>query len=333
MSKEENKSINVAPNKLLHWVIKETTNISYENLPENHFEKKEEDPNISRLIDMTPEEREKWMTIIFGRPEDRISDTDRMKLVIAQLLKDKNGTKDEKIDPKQLEDLLQNLHFLCEVSYVAACLSKVDVNLDVVFYYCEHSEVKIREHAAWILHTATGNNLRFKKVFDELGGMKRVFNLIAKEANFIVQKKFLGVLVNMTRQFEPGLGKFISLGGVELITRWLHEEAPHVYDRCLKALNELLFAKVLSIEQLLEMKITQILIAALQAPKRNPRESAIAIIKILCNQKLFKLLNDETLLQVLKEAPSDEVFTEEHKAELKKQVKVMIMMIQRASTE
>merc|ERR1719499_589993 len=81
------ESLNVNPNKLLRWVIKETKNVDYNNLPDDYYEEKD-DSHITRLVDLSPEEREKWMTAIFGRPEDRISDTQRMRMVIASLLDD-----------------------------------------------------------------------------------------------------------------------------------------------------------------------------------------------------------------------------------------------------
>ena len=45
-------SLNVDPNKLFKWLIKETANVSYNNMPEAMDE--EDDGSVTRLIDLDP---------------------------------------------------------------------------------------------------------------------------------------------------------------------------------------------------------------------------------------------------------------------------------------
>merc|ERR1719464_1647178 len=109
------------------------------------------------------------MTVLFGKKQDRISDTDRLKLCVSSLLNDMvEKTSEKKLNDSQIEELLQNMHFLCEVPYVAQNLIKVDA-LPVIYHHAKHKNEEIREHAIWILHTATANNVIFKQRFHSVG--------------------------------------------------------------------------------------------------------------------------------------------------------------------
>jgi len=317
---ENTGSLGVDPKKLLNWVIKETTNVTYNNQSVD-LQENVDDSKITRLVNLTPEEREKWMTALFGKKEDRISDIDRLKLCISSLLNDMQAEQSKKLSESQVEELLQNMHFLCEIPDVAQNLIKLS-GLDVIWFYAKHGKEAIREHAAWILHTASGNNVVFKQRFLQANGMEGVFNLIASENNTVVLKKLLGILTNMIRQFQPGMEKFVALGGVDIIVKWIKESTPHVYLRSLRTLLELINSSVVRRSTMENIGLVQILQDGLQSDKADVREIIVEIIRLLCMKGFQNLVKNSQIPVLLPEVTSDGVFEdEEYRSEIEGMIK------------
>jgi len=318
-------SLNVNPQKLLNWVIKETTNVSYKNLPGQ--KDGADDPNVTRLINLSPEEREKWMSVLFGKKEDRISDTDRLKLCISSLLNSMSEQGGTKLEDHQVEGLLQNMHFLCEVPYVAQNLIRLD-GLEVIYHFAKHPNASIREHAIWILHTASGNNVIFKQRFHEVGGLEKIFEFVQSEESTVVLKKHLGVLANMLRQFNPGLDTFVQNQGVEIISKWIADRTPNLFLRSLRILNELLIVGVVTKPVLEKMNIAQIVADYLQDEDYNVRETILETVMHVCKSGFKDLMNTEQILELLAHVTSDGAFEDEdYEKEIQAQVEEILHII------
>jgi len=318
-------TLNVNPNKLLNWVIKETNKISYNNAPDYS---EEDDPNVTRLINLSPEEREKWMTVLFGRKEDRISDIDRLKLVISTLLNDMSEEPGKKLEEDHIEGLLQNFHFLCDIPYVAQNLIKLD-GLQVIYHYANHPSVAIREHSIWILHTASGNNVIFKQRFHEAGGLEKIFEYMRNEDSTIVQKKFLGVVANMLRQFDPGLNTFVQNQGLDLISQWISNRTEHLFLRSLRILNEILLVGVVERSTLINMDITKIVEDYLQDEDCTVRETILETITHVCKSGFKDLMNTNVISELLQQVTEDGAFEdEEYRQEIEEKVKNIIVIVQ-----
>lgn len=271
------ESLNVDPNRLFNWVMKETGNISYNNMPEEF----EDDPNVTRLIDLDEEEREKWMSVLFGKPEDRISDFQRLKLCVAGLLKDSEGN----LEHEEINDLLLNMHFLCEMPHIARNVFNIGAE-QLVIKYCKHESEEIREHSAWIFHTCSGNNLKFKERFLEADGMKIIFDLIKNEESWIVKKKYIGTLCNLCRQFPPGIQSFIDHGGAELLQEWLPLQNKQTFGKTIRTLIELLHSNALTKEQINNLGMNTWVPDCLQSPKFELRSNTLEVLQ-LCSTSEF----------------------------------------------
>merc|ERR1712228_422376 len=143
------------------------------------------------------------------------------------------------LENSKIEELLQNMHFLCELPHIARNLFNIGAE-ELVVKYCKHESEEIREHAAWIFHTSSGNNPAFKERFLEAKGMDIIFELIEKEKSWIVQKKYIGTLCNLCRQFPPGVQSFIDHGGINLLKKWLPLQQKQLFSKYVRTLIELL---------------------------------------------------------------------------------------------
>jgi len=312
------ESLNVDPQKLFKWIMRETARENYSGPAE------EENEEVTRLTNLSAEEKRKWMNALFGDPSKRLTDAQKLKLCLTSL-------DVEKLTDEEADNLLQNLHFLCEFPHVSAHLPKVG-GLDIVFRYCEHSNESVREQAAWILHTCSSNNPRFKCRFTENNGFDRLFKLVKAEKSFIVQKKHLGTFTNLIRQYDVGLKLFLKKDGIDIILMFLKDQGPHVYLRSIRILNEIILSNHLNLKHLEDMGIVDIILKGLEHKEQNIREEILEMIEILGSSENYRTVVPRKeilslLPSVLKEAKVS--CTEEYYPDVEEKVNGIIALLKK----
>ncbi|MES1909128.1 MAG: hypothetical protein MHM6MM_001928 [Cercozoa sp. M6MM] len=193
----------------------------------------------------------KWYEALFGVPQE--SDADKMNRWMTAL-RTRQSQEGKPVDKSAAQELLRQLHFVCELTENANDMPKQDEGralatlLDIALTY---EDLESRTEALSVIATCAQNNPEFQQRLVELEAVPRLVRALAENAvSPAVRGKTWTALSASVRQCVPATRQFVESDGVRQLAADLNSSNPSIRRRVVFFLTFLVHHKLVSFERL-----------------------------------------------------------------------------------